>query len=94
MSCIRNFLISIVTYPQADKAREQLNRLRLKDQLNQSTVDDLKEWEKNLKILSNSKALHESTKLLNEKLLKAFRQYLKKHYPGDKRLVNYNFDMA
>lgn len=89
MSLIRKFLTSIVMFPKADKARKQLNQLRVKDELNQSTIDDLMGWENNLKILSNSQSLHEPTKLLNEKLIKAFLQYLKKHYPRDERLANY-----
>ncbi|MDH6373764.1 hypothetical protein M2444_005607 [Paenibacillus sp. PastF-3] len=87
MSYIRNILNSLIIFPQSKEAREQLKRLRVRDVLNQSTPDDLREWESNLKILNNSKLIFETTKMLHEKLNDAFLLYLKKHYPVDERLV-------
>lgn len=90
MNYIRNILNSVITFPQSKKAYEQLKRLVVKDRLNQSTPEDLKEWESNLKFFSTSRPFFETTKMLRDHLFDAFHQYLKKHYPGDKRLVNYN----
>lgn len=84
MSHIRKVLKSIITFSQADNAREQLKRLRVKAELNQSTIDDLREWESNLEIIRKSQPFYETTKLLNEKLSNEFLRYLEKHYPGDK----------